>query len=172
MLIVLTDMIANITKADYRKLISSLDFSSLICPCCHCTGMYEFAHYPRLIKNPKYHGKVLLTITRVRCLNEQCRATHAILPSSMIPNSQIPMADMIRIIEAQSSEDVKKISDENIHISPENIRLAKIRFKKFWKSRIENMRNTVGSEAFLSECISIFQMCFMQTRMIKCFILQ
>lgn len=172
MLIVPTDMITDITNADYHRLISSIDFSSLICPYCQFTGMYEFAHYPRLIKNPHHLEKVYLLITRVRCLNELCRATHAILPSTVIPNSQIPMADMIRIVEAQSSEDIKKISDENIHISLENIRLARIRFKNFWKSRIENMTAPIGSEAFFSQCISTFQMCFMQTRMIKCFILQ
>ena len=155
-------MIANITLSFYSQLTSALNFSDLPCPCCKECGMRIFAYYSRYVKNPDFPEKTKIRVLRVRCVNENCRKTHAILPSTIVPYSQITMADTISIVKAQSKEDARKILDENILISLEDIRKTKLKFLNFWKSRISNIEASLGSDRFFSECISVYKMHFMQ----------
>lgn len=166
MLIVLTHMIANITVSYYSQITSSLDLMSLPCPSCHEHGMHVFAYYMRYVKNPGCADKTKIRILRVRCIH--CGATHAVLPSSIVPYSQITMKDTVAIIEAQSKEDAQMILDNNIHISAEDFRLTKLRFQNFWKSRILNIKASLGNDSFFSECISVFKMQFMQIPLTIC----
>lgn len=162
MIIVLTHMIANISLSCYTQLTSALKLPDIQCPCCENCGMHIFAYYQRYVKNSDSPEKTKLRILRVRCDNDNCRVTHAVLPSTIVPYSQITMSDTISIIEAQSKDDTRKILYANLLISIEDIRKIKLKFKNFWKSRIQNIKASMGSDSFFIECISVYKMHFMQ----------
>lgn len=155
-------MIAEITQSDYSQITAALDLPSISCPHCKCAGLCVFAYYTRLLKNHSYGEKTKLRILRVRCLNKDCRKTHAVLPSSIVPYSQITMADTIKIIQSDSREAEEDILKRNIHLNLSDIIRTRIRFTLYWKSRISDIEAAMGDSSFFSACIDKFNRQFMQ----------
>ena len=95
-----------ISQSFYNNLISNLQFHQLTCPCGHSGCLSIHGYYYRSVKLPT--GKVRFRICRVIC--ECCGHTHALLLSSMVPYSQVSLAEHIAIIsnyeEGASQEEV------------------------------------------------------------------
>lgn len=162
MIIVLTTMISEITQSDYDQIVNAINLLTLPCPHCKCIGMCIFAYYVRKVKNASCSEKTNLRILRVQCKNEECRATHALLPSTIVPYSQITMYDTIDMINASSEEDEHEILDRNVHIDPKDILRVKLRYSLFWQSWISEITETMGETSFFTSCIEKFKMHFMQ----------
>jgi len=82
-------------QEDYNKFIESLNFSSLECSACKFLGdCSKHAYYTRKIVIVE--GKVAIKILRIQC--GQCDVTHALLPSQIVPYSQILLEDQVEII--------------------------------------------------------------------------
>lgn len=162
MIIVLTLMIANITQSYYNNLIHSIDTLELTCPCCKKKGMDIHGYYNRKIKNQNCMEKLDLRIRRVICRNEQCGSTSALLPSSIVPYSQISMVETIDIINAQSLQDKEVIMQRNPLIDYNDILLTTRNFKKKWRRRLAEIEEAMGDESFFVKCISFFSVHFMQ----------
>lgn len=162
MIIVLTLMIANITQTYYNNLINPIDTLLLACPSCGKTGMNIHGYYRRQIKNQNFSDKQSLKIRRVICCNEDCRCTHALLPSSIVPYSQISMIETMSIIDACSVQEREDIMKQNPLIDHSDI-LAIIRnFKSKWLQRLSQITASMGDGSFFKECISVFGVHFMQ----------
>ena len=85
----------SLTQNNYDKFLDSLNFASLECSSCTCSGnCTRHAFYVRNIITEV--GKIPLKILRVKC--GRCKTTHAILPEGIVPYSQILLEDQIEII--------------------------------------------------------------------------
>lgn len=155
-------MISEITQSDYDQIIKAIDLLALPCPHCKCMGMCVFAYYIRKVKNHSFSEKTNLRVLRVRCKNEECGTTHAILPSTIVPYSQITMYDTLNIINASSKEDVKQILEKNVHIDLKDIANVKERFRLYWKSLLSVVDGVMGHNSFFASCIYLFKRHFMQ----------
>ena len=96
MITLITEKNNTLTPNFYNSFISNLQFHQLKCPCGHAGGLSIHGYYHRYIKTS--NGKIKFHICRVIC--EHCVKTHALLLSSMVPYSQLPLEDHVQIIEA------------------------------------------------------------------------
>ena len=87
MITVKTENYNHISQDFYNKTISSLDLNLIPCTCGHSGCLIRYGSYRRSIQ---LADEVLsLSVVRVYCKN--CGHTHALLLSSMVPYSQIPL---------------------------------------------------------------------------------
>ena len=78
----------------YDQMCLSLNLYQVNCSC-GCTGkLIRYGHYSRSLKI--YPENLILSIQRLLCL--ECGRTHAVLPSLIVPYSQIPLRDHVDII--------------------------------------------------------------------------
>ena len=87
--------INTLNQISYNNLINSLHINQITCSCGRSCCLIKHAYYTRHIK---ISGgvKVSLSILRVKCT--ECGKTHAILPSIIVPYSQVTLHDHITII--------------------------------------------------------------------------
>lgn len=150
-------MINNIYQSDYAEITDSLCLESIQCPFCHNNGMRIHAYYHRRVKYPCTSEKTILRILRVRCTNDECRRTHAVLPDSIIPGSQISLEETIRIImPEESSEDMNAILDDNCLLSPNDIYYTRRKLKRLWNIFISQLM--ISSEELLCLIMHIFRL--------------
>lgn len=96
MITVRTENYNYISQDFYNKTIDSLDLNFISCTCGHSGCLIRYGSYRRNIQLPDQ--VLLLSIVRVYC--KACGHTHALLLSSMVPYSQIPLALHVRFIDA------------------------------------------------------------------------
>lgn len=82
-----------ISQSFYDSLIHDLQLHQLTCSCSHSACLSVHGYYKRTVKLSS--GAIRLRVCRVKC--SECGATHALLLSSMVPYSQIPLPDQQRI---------------------------------------------------------------------------
>ena len=98
-----------LTPNFYNNLINSLQFHRLTCTCGHSACLSIHGYYTRSLKTPE--GKSSFRICRVIC--SCCHHTHALLPSSMVPYSQVSTEEHVDIIS--SHEDRKGWESLMVH---------------------------------------------------------
>lgn len=83
-----------LNQKDYDDILSSIQFHQLTCTCGHSACLSVHGYYLRGLKTPD--GIIRLRICRLRC--HECRRTHALLPSLIVPYSQVSAPDQADII--------------------------------------------------------------------------
>ena len=122
-----------ITQKIYNKYISSITFSTFSCSCGSIGRFTKHGFYTRSIKNPS--GKVKISIQRIKC--SSCDKTHAVLHHSMVPYSQIPLCDTLKIIKHhENNKSFNAILDNNPEITESDVRYTIKRYLKYWKEKI------------------------------------
>ena len=100
MITVKTENYNLISQDFYNKTIDSLDLNLISCVCGHSGCLIRHGSYKRSIQ---LADRILsLSVVRVYC--KICGHTHALLLSSMVPYSQIPLALHVRLIQAYEHE--------------------------------------------------------------------
>lgn len=100
MITVYTENYNLISQDFYNKTINSLDLNLISCTCGHSGCLIRYGSY---IRNVQLTDRVLsLSVVRVYC--KTCGHTHALLLSSMVPYSQIPLVLHVRLIHAYEHE--------------------------------------------------------------------
>ena len=100
MITVYTENYNLISQDFYNKTIDSLDLNLISCTCGHSGCLIRYGSY---IRNVQLTDRVLsLSVVRVYC--KTCGHTHALLLSSMVPYSQIPLVLHVRLIHAYEHE--------------------------------------------------------------------
>lgn len=85
-----------ISQKSYDDSMDQLDPFRLPCTC-GCSGsLIRYGSYRRHVKADG--TKFPLIIRRVLC--QSCDRSHALIPSSLVPYSQVPLEDQISLIEA------------------------------------------------------------------------
>ena len=110
-----------ISQDFYNKTIDSLDLNLISCVCGHSGCLIRHGSYKRSIQ---LADRILsLFVVRVYC--KICGHTHALLLSSMVPYSQIPLALHVRLIQL-------------LQQNPEQFRLG----------RVERVKGTIVSKEY------------------------
>lgn len=122
-----------ITPSFYNNLIAGLQLHRLTCTCGHSGCLSVHGYYTRSLKTPE--GKLPFRICWVIC--SCCFHTHALLPSSIVPYSQISLAEHVKIISCH--EDRKELQtpmNHNPSIDESNCRYIIRNFLHQWKQRL------------------------------------
>ena len=158
------------TQKKYDIYIANLNFSSLECSNIDCKtrGFCKIhAYYKRSLILPE--EKITLVILRVIC--GKCDTTHAILPSFIVPYSQVPLADHIKILrfsckKASANTISKSKAYKNSIIDVSNIQYIIKQFAKHWEQRLLTLglKLTSDIDHFVKSCFDGYKRTFMQIR--------
>lgn len=151
-----------LTPDFYNNLINSLQFHRPTCTCGHSACLSIHGYYTRSLKTPE--GKAAFRICRLIC--SRCRRTHALLPSSMVPYSQISLAEHIEIISCQESRKGQDtLMNYNPYIDESNCRYIIRCFLMHWKQLLLSAQISLFNRTTLiHDCFSAFSRQFMQIR--------
>lgn len=151
-----------ISQKSYDDAMDQLDPFRLPCTC-GCSGsLIRYGSYRRHVKADG--AKFPLIIRRVLCQN--CGRSHALIPSSLVPYSQIPLEDQVSLIEAFEQGDAPNaVLDEN----PEMDERAPFRLIRmyliYWRQRLLSGRIALRPLVRLTrQCLSLFRKQFMQIK--------
>lgn len=149
-----------LTSDFYNHLIDSLQFHRLTCTCGHSSCLSIHGYYTRSLKTPQ--GNCSLRICRVIC--SCCHRTHALLPSSLVPYSQISLKEHVDIISSHQDKDGwVSLMNRNPSIDESNCRHIIRSFRHHWKQRLLSERVSLCDRAALiRNCFSAFARQFMQ----------
>ena len=142
----------------YIKLIGSLQIHMVECTCGRKGGLILFGHYWRTVKY--LSNTIRLCMQRVYC--KECKKTNALLPSLLVPYSQIPLRDQQEILQAiNSGSSSEPVMERNTLIDENNIKYIFSQFKKHWKQRLLSLGLSLLNE-LTSPCLATFSRQFMQ----------
>ena len=162
MITVITQECNEISQDLYDSSMDSIQNALLKCSCGHCGCLVGHGGYTRFVKTAL--GKIPLTIRRVQC--SLCKVTHALLPSTIVPYSQIPLAHHAAI--ASSYEDGNngmEVMDTNPELSPSQVFYILSLYIRFWRQRLLSERIPLSpAHALAKPCIRLFGRQFMQIK--------
>lgn len=153
-----------ISQDFYDNTLNALPLHMLTCTCGLSGCLSIHGYYYRSIKSGT--SSIRLRICRVRC--SHCGRTHAILLSSMVPFSSIPLASQVDIIShSETDHDYSDILDSTPSIDESNVRSIIRRFKQHWKQRLLSQNIPLSDiPALISRCFLHFFQQFMQIKRI------
>ena len=151
-----------LTQKSYNKVIDRLQFHQLTCTCGMSGCMTVHGYYGRTVKTEA--GDISLTVCRVRC--SHCGRTHALLPSLLVPYSQVPLEDQAAIITSRGGDRDYSGVMERVPSIDENLVGSIIRrYVRHWEQKLRSFRISLSPPGKLVEgCFSHFMMQFMQIR--------
>ena len=165
MITVNSNKINTLDQISYNKLINSLNINQITCSCGHSGCLTRHAFYNRKFKAA---GGVMLTISILRVKCSVCGKTHAILPSTVVPYSQVSLHDHITIIVNDINKNPQTDVMNNNPLIDENTIAYILRgFRKHWHQRLCSFKIDISmqTEKLIKHCFKYFSRQFMQ---IKC----
>ena len=146
----------------YNDLISNIQFNQLTCTCGHSGCLHIHAYYERHLKTPS--GRIKLRICRVKC--ECCGKTHAVLPSFIVPYSQISLLDQTAVIRAsETGSSMESVMQGNACIDESNCRQIIRQYRKYWKQKLLSQKISLSPvSSLVSACFHFFSLQFMQIK--------
>lgn len=165
MITVNSNKINTLNQISYNKLINSIYINQIICSCGHSGYLIKHAYYTRSVK---ISGgiKLSLSILRVKC--SICGKTHAVLPSFVVPYSQVLLQDHISIIINDSDQLTQaSVMNNNPLIDESSIAYIVRSFRKHWQQRLNTFKINISTSVkhLVQLCLKYFSRQFMQ---IKC----
>lgn len=165
MITVNSNKINTLNQISYNKLINSININQITCSCGHSGCLIKHAYYSRSIK---ISGgiKLSLSILKIKC--SICGKTHAVLPSILVPYSQVLLQDHISIIINDSYQMTQTpVMNNNPLIDESSIAYIVRSFRKHWQQRLNTFKINISTSVKLlvKLCFKYFSRQFMQ---IKC----
>lgn len=151
-----------VSQVFYDNLLASIQFHRLSCTCGHSACLKIHGNYNRGIK---YGDKTnRLCICRVKC--SICGTTHALLPSFLVPYSQVSLPDQAEIISAaESGKSPHPLMERSPSIDENNVSSILRRYRRFWRQRL--LSESIPLLPFpllVQRCFQAFQRQFLQIR--------
>ena len=162
MITVETENYNHISQDFYNKTIASLNLNLILCTCGHSGCLIRYGSYKRSIQLP---DEVLsLSVVRVYC--KAYGHTHALLLSSMVPYSQIPLILHVHLIHAHEHRTgFQNILAEQCCVDENNLKSMIRNYRLHWKQRLLSMRLPLSDiPSLISGCFSRFSRQFMQIK--------
>ena len=133
MITIITEECNEISQKFYDNAMDSIQICQLECSCGHCGCLAGHGAYTRSIKTAL--GKIPLVIRRVQC--SLCNATHALLPSGIVPYSQVLLTDHAAIASSfEDGRDGREVMDTNPELSPSQVFYILSLYIRFWRQRL------------------------------------
>ena len=151
-----------ISQDFYNNIIDSLDLNLIPCTCGHSGSLIRYGSYRRSFQLADQVCS--LSIVRVYC--KQCGHTHALLLSSMVPYSQIPLALHVRLIDAcEQHQDLQSVLNGQCCIDENNLKSILRNYRLHWRERLLSTMLFLSDVPLLvSGCFSNFSRQFMQIK--------
>ena len=146
------------SQKTYDEYLFRLQPHMIKCKCGRCGGLIFYGRYER-------HLKILglflsLFIQRVRC--SFCARTHALIPSLIVPYSQIPREDQQDILKLNAEgRPINPVMERNYQIDESYVRHVIRRYKRFWKERILSLGLSLH-DRLAEACLFVYSLQFMQ----------
>lgn len=151
-----------ISQKSYDNVMEQVEPACLSCSC-GCSGsLIRYGSYRRHVKSDG--AKSFLKIQRVLCCI--CGRSHALLPSALVPYSQIPLADQVAVAETyEEGGNVSDILQANPELDERTpFKLIRI-YLTFFRERLRAERIRFRPLAQLTrKCLSLFGKQFMQIK--------
>lgn len=133
MITVITQECNEISQDFYDSAMNSIQISQLECSCGLSGCLVGHGTYIRSVKTAL--GKLPLLIRRVQC--NLCHATHALLPSSIVPYSQVSLMDHAAIASSyENGGNGIETMDKNPELSPSQVWYILSLYIRFWRQRL------------------------------------
>ena len=151
-----------ISQDFYDKTVFSLDLALIPCTC---------GHAGCLIWHGSYHRKVILEdsvlslrISRVRC--RYCGCTHAILLSSIVPYSQIPLSIHASVARrCENRESLCSVLAQQTLLDENHISYLARSYRRHWRERLKAVPASTSSlRELVRACFAAFSRQFMQIK--------
>ena len=151
-----------ISQDFYNKTIDSLDLNLITCTCGHSGCLIRYGFYKRNVQLKD--ELITLTIVRVYCT--ACGHTHALLLSSLVPYSQIPLKVQISAIHAyESGHALSHILADQCFIDENNLKAVIRVHRLHWKERLCSAGLAVSEwNSLINGCFLHFSRQFMQIK--------
>ena len=162
MITVFTSDFNSISQRSYDNLISDIQIHQLECPCCGHLG--QMSYYGRYKRHVFIGGeRPCLYIQRVKC---GCGHTHALLPSSIIPYSDVMFwAQVFIALNGSGLIAVTKLMNAGVNIDERTARYIWRNYILKWKQRLSSyMISLSGLPSLVSGCFRCFSRQFMQIK--------
>lgn len=126
-----------ISQSFYDSVINKVQFHQLTCSCSHSACLSVHGYYMRTVKLSS--GAIRLRVCRVKC--SECGATHALLLSSMVPYSQIPISDQQRICkDYEEGRNVSMVCESNPSVDENNVKSILRNYRRRWREKLRSLR--------------------------------
>lgn len=162
MITIETENYNHISQDFYNNVIDSIDLDQIQCTCGLSGSLIFYGSYKRKVQLSD--EVLILTVTRVRC--SACGHTHALLLSSIVPYSQVPVSVQVSAIAA--SEDgipLDPVLSDQCHVDESNLRSIIRSYRLHWKERLLSERIDLRPFSMLiRKCFSCFSRSFMQIK--------
>ena len=160
MITLFDDNYNDISQTYYDKVVYGIQLHQLTCSCGRSACLSFHASYERTVKNSD--GCIRLKICRVIC--SECGSTHALLLSSIVPYSQIPVVCQHKIIlDRAASSDVNDICNHFENIDENNVKYVLRNYKKHWEQRLICEKISLAQLSdLIQSCFSYYSVAFMQ----------
>lgn len=151
-----------ISQDFYNKTIDSLDLNLISCTCGHSGCIIRYGSYKRNVQLKD--DVITLTVIRVYCT--VCGHTHALLLSSLVPYSQIPLNVHTTAIHAyESGQSLSHILEDHCFVDENNLSSIIRSYKLHWRERLRSAGLSVaGCTSLVTGCFSHFSRQFMQIK--------
>ena len=149
-----------ISQSFYDSVINDLQFQQLTCSCSHSACLSVHGYYKRTVKLSS--GAIRLRVCRVKC--SECGATHALLLSSMVPYSQIPISDQQRICkDYEEGRNVSMVCESNPSVDENNVKSILRNYRRRWREKLRSLRiRLFPLDDLILSCFSDYSSQFMQ----------
>lgn len=162
MITIKTENYNPVSQDFYNKIIDSLDLNLIPCTCGHSGCLIRYGSYKRMVQFPD--ELVPLFIVRVYC--KVCGHTHALMLSSMVPYSQIPLAIHTSTAEAyEHKRGFEHILDGQSCIDENNLKSIIRNYRRHWRERLRSAALSVSCVfTLVYGCFSHYSRQFMQIK--------
>ncbi len=149
-----------ISQSFYDSVIHGLQLHRLTCSCNHSACLSVHGYYRRTVKLPS--GTLRLRICRVKC--SECRTTHALLLSSMVPYSQILLSDQQKICsDYEEGWNANSVCDANPSVDENNVKSVLRHYRLCWREKLRSLRIALTPlSSLILSCFSDYSSQFMQ----------
>ena len=149
-----------ISQSFYDSVINNLQFHQLTCSCSHSACLSVHGYYRRTVKLPS--GALRLRVCRVKC--SECGTTHALLLSSMVPYSQIPLSYQQKVCkDYEEGRSVSMVCESNPSIDENNVKSILRNYRLCWREKLRSLRISLFPLGDLvRSCFSDYSSQFMQ----------
>lgn len=160
MITFLTEENNTLSQSFYNSCLDRIQFHQLTCSCGHSGCLKIHGYYQRKVKTRE--GSFMLHVCRLIC--SECGKTHALLPSSVVPYSQILLVCCCQIVSAYlDAGDVNSACTDFPEVDENNVKSIIHRFRRHWLERLRSFRIDLDPIRMLVlKCFSFYSMQFMQ----------
>lgn len=162
MITIEADFCNPISQDFYDKIIHSLSLNQITCTCGHTGSLIWYGAYSRRVRMADQ--VILLRVARVFC--SSCGHTHALLLSSIVPYSQIPLPVQAAIVQCyESKSGYRGILAAQFFLDENTISSIIRSYRRHWKERLRSHSLSLLSLSdLIDRCFSFFSRPFMQIK--------